>query len=324
MSDIKRLTEQLVKGDRRALSRAITLVESSHPKDRKHALDLLDAIMPHTENSTRIGISGSPGVGKSTFIEAYGQHLIEAGQRIAALTIDPSSKLTGGSILGDKTRMPVLSNHPDAFIRPTPSGSLLGGVARRSREVIALCEAAGFDTILIETVGVGQSETEVANMTDCYLLLLQPGSGDTLQGIKRGIMELADIIVVNKADGKLLAAARESATHYLRALTYLASKLPDWKRPVILCSSTENIGMEEVSAQVSAYLNLAKDKGVFAQKRKDQRLSWLEDETIAELVGRFKTDNEIQTQYKKITQQIEQGQSPARVAARFVDKLIRR
>jgi LAO/AO transport system kinase len=324
MSDIKRLTEQLVKGDRRALSRAITLVESSHPKDRKQALDLLDAIMPHTQNSTRIGISGSPGVGKSTFIEAYGQHLIESGQRIAALTIDPSSKLTGGSILGDKTRMPVLSNHPDAFIRPTPSGSLLGGVARRSREVIALCEAAGFDTILIETVGVGQSETEVANMTDCYLLLLQPGSGDTLQGIKRGIMELADIIVVNKADGKLLAAARESATHYLRALTYLASKLPDWKRPVILCSSTENTGMEEVNAQVSAYLNLAKDKGVFTQKRKDQRLSWLEDETIAELVGRFKTDNEIQTQYKKITQQIEQGQSPARVAARFVDKLIRR
>lgn len=324
MTDIEQLAAKLIAQDRRALSKAITLVESNHPKARMPALDLLDDIMPYTGKSTRIGISGSPGVGKSTFIEAYGQHLINAGNHIAALTIDPSSKLTGGSILGDKTRMPVLSNHPNAYIRPTPSGSLLGGVARRSREVIALCEAAGFDTILIETVGVGQSETEVANMTDCYLLLLQPASGDMLQGIKRGIMELADIVVVNKADGTLLPAARESATHYMRALSYLNNKMPDWKRPVVLCSSTENTGLAEVDAQIKTYIKLAQKTGVLQSKRKDQLLSWLEEETIAELNDRFKHDASIQTEYAKARTQIEEGRSPARIAAQFVDELLKR
>ncbi len=324
MIDVEQLAKRLIRQDRRALSKAITLVESSHPQRREQALTLLDTIMPHTGNSTRIGISGSPGVGKSTFIEAYGQHLISNGKRIAALAIDPSSKLTGGSILGDKTRMPVLSNHPDAYIRPTPSGSLLGGVARRSREVIALCEAAGFNTILVETVGVGQSETEVANMTDCYLLLLQPASGDTLQGIKRGIMELADLVVVNKADGALLPAARESATHYMRALSYLNSKIPDWKRPVILSSSLNHEGFDDVDDALKAYCSLAREKGVFQQKRTDQLLHWLEDEIIADLIDRFRHDTDIQSQYATTRQLIDQGHSPARIAADFVDTLLKR
>lgn len=324
MTDIQPLAEKLIAQDRRALSKAITLVESNHPKTRAQALDLLDHIMPYAGQSTRIGISGSPGVGKSTFIETYGQHLINAGKRIAALTIDPSSKLTGGSILGDKTRMPILSNHPNAFIRPTPSGKVLGGVARRSREVIALCEAAGFDTILIETVGVGQSETEVADMTDCYLLLLQPASGDTLQGIKRGITELADMVVVNKADGALLPAARESAAHYMRALRYLSSEMPDWNRPVILCSSTENTGMDEVDQSIQAYIALAQKTGLLQLKRENQLLSWLEEETIADLIDRFRNDASIQSQYAKARQQIKQGHSPARIAAQFVNELLKR
>ena len=324
MIDVEQLAKKLIAQDRRALSKAITLVESSHPERREQALTLLDSIMPHTGKSMRIGISGSPGVGKSTFIEAYGQYLIDKGQRIAALAIDPSSKLTGGSILGDKTRMPILSNHPDAFIRPTPSGSLLGGVARRSREVIALCEAAGFETILIETVGVGQSETEVANMTDCYLLLLQPASGDTLQGIKRGIMELADVVVVNKADGNLLPAARESATHYMRALGYLSSKLPDWKRPVILCSALNQEGLDKVDDALHAYISLAREKGLFQQKRTLQLRYWLEEETIADLIDRFRRDADIQSRYADTIPLIDQGHSPARIAADFVNKLLKR
>lgn len=322
--DTKTLITKLIAKDRRALAKAITLVESTHPEDRAHALNLLDDIEPHTGNAQRIGISGSPGVGKSTFIEALGQHLIKTGQRVAVLTIDPSSKRTGGSILGDKTRMPTLSNHPDAYVRPTPSGNLLGGVARRSREVMALCEAAGFDTLLVETVGVGQSETEIANMTDCYLLLLQPASGDTLQGIKRGIMELADIVVVNKADGSLLPAARESATHTLRALAYLNSTTPGWQRPVVLCSALENTGLDEVDQQIQAYLTHTKQNGSFAQKRNQQRLNWLEDETIAALIDRFKHDDSIQAQYQKVRQQIKEGYSPTRIAASFVDNIIKR
>lgn len=279
--------------------------------------------MPHTGKATRLGISGSPGVGKSTFIEALGQHLIGQGQRIAALTIDPSSKLTGGSILGDKTRMPNLANDQNAYIRPTPSGTLLGGVARRSREVIALCEAAGFDTILIETVGVGQSETEVANMVDMYLLLLQPGSGDTLQGIKRGIMELADMVIVNKADGALLSAARESATHYMRALSLMQNTLTDWSSPVILCSSTEKSGFDEIDQKINEYLALAKQSGAFTAKRNKQLTLWLEDETTADLIETFKQDANIQSSYELMAKKLSNQHSPARLANQFIKKILK-
>lgn len=322
MTGIVDLANKLIDRDRRALSKAITLVESRKPEDREGALALLDEIMPYAGAATRIAVSGSPGVGKSTFIEAYGEYLINSGKMVAALTIDPSSRLTGGSILGDKTRMPFLANSPAAYIRPTPSGGLLGGVARRSREVIALCEAAGFDTILIETVGVGQSETEAANMSDCYLLLLQPGSGDTLQGIKRGIMELADLVIVNKADGKLLATARESATHFKRALSLMPDRLADWACPVVLVSSIEKTGMDDVAVNIASFLEQARKNGSFAQKRGEQIHRWLENETIADLIERFKQDVNIQSQYSDAAKQLDQGRSPARIASQFVTKLL--
>lgn len=323
MSTISELTAKLIDGDRRALSKAITLVESSNAYDRAKALDLLDGIMPYTGEARRIAISGSPGVGKSTFIEAFGEHLISTGKRVAVLTIDPSSRLTGGSILGDKTRMPLLANNPQAYVRPTPSGSLLGGVARRSREVIALCEAAGFDNILIETVGVGQSETEAANMSDCYLLLLQPGSGDTLQGIKRGIMELADVLIVNKADGVLLSSARDSAAHYMRALSLMPERMPGWHCPVVLCSSTEKTGQDEISQNIDAYFSLAQENDAFVRKREEQNRYWLEYETIAELVDRFKQDEVIQALYAETVKKLDSGSSPARIASQFVTQILK-
>ncbi len=322
MQSLPELAAKLIDGDRRALSRAITLIESRQAQDREKALELLDELMPHTGHSRRIAISGSPGVGKSTFIEAFGEYLINSGKRVAVLTIDPSSRLTGGSILGDKTRMPLLANNPHAYIRPTPSGNLLGGVARRSREVIALCEAAGYDNILIETVGVGQSETEAANMSDCYLLLLQPASGDTLQGIKRGIMELADMVIVNKADGALLASARESASHYMRALSLMQSRMPDWRCPVVLCSSLEKTGQDEIADQIDRYFTLAQETGAFAQKRREQNYHWLEDETIAGLIDRFQQDTNIQADYAQAVKQLDSGRSPARIASHFVAQLL--
>lgn len=322
MSTVAELAFRLVDGDRRALSKAITRVESGRTQDRKTALELLDIIMPHTGKARRIAISGSPGVGKSSFIEAYGEQLVANGQRVAALTIDPSSKLTGGSILGDKTRMPRLANNPQAYIRPTPSGSLLGGVARRSREVIALCEAAGYDTILIETVGVGQSETEAANMSDCYLLLLQPGSGDTLQGIKRGIMEMADLLIVNKADGILLSPARESATHYRRALSLMPERMPGWRCPVVLCSSITRDGLDEVITQIDSFFSQAQENGSFEHKRRAQIHCWLEDETIADLVECFKREESIQRDYANAARQLDKGLSPARIASQFVTQLL--
>ena len=319
---VNELADKLLAGDRRALSKSITLIESGRPQDRENALALLDRIMPETGSARRLAISGTPGVGKSTFIEAFGEHLIHSGHRVAALTIDPSSRLTGGSILGDKTRMPVLANSPHAYVRPTPSGNMLGGVARRSREVIALCEAARFDTILIETVGVGQSEIEAANMSDCYLLLLQPGSGDSLQGIKRGIMEMADMIVVNKADGVLLPAARESAIQYKRALSLMPKTIPDWERPVILCSSVEKTGLEQVTESIDGYLQTSRQNGSFDRKRREQLHHWLEDETIADLIDGFRQDSAIQDRFKAAATQLDRGYSPARIAAHFVQQLL--
>ena len=215
------LAEGIRSGDRRALAKGITLVESTRADHREAAARLLELIMPYTGNSIRLGISGVPGVGKSTFIESFGNHVISQGHRLAVLAVDPTSALSGGSILGDKTRMETLARHPDAYIRPSPAGQTLGGVTRRTRETLLLCEAAGFDVIIVETVGVGQSETAVAQMTDMFLLLLLPGGGDELQGIKRGIMELADLILVNKADGDQQAAANRTVADYRMAVHFL-------------------------------------------------------------------------------------------------------
>jgi LAO/AO transport system kinase len=251
MTDV-RITA-LLAGERRALARAITLVESTRPDHREQAEALIEAVLPHTGNSIRLGISGVPGVGKSTFIEAFGLHLVAAGKRVAVLAVDPSSRRTGGSILGDKTRMEELSRHEAAFIRPSPSGGTLGGVARRTRESILLCEAAGFDVILVETVGVGQSETAVADMVDLFCLLLLPSAGDELQGIKKGIVELAELILVNKADGATKAAAHQAVADYKSALRLLRPISPLWQPEVMPVSAVAGDGLAAVWAAIQRH-----------------------------------------------------------------------
>ena len=266
--------EAILTGDRRALAKAITLVESQRPQDVETAQTLLKSLLPHTGNSIRIGITGVPGVGKSTFIEAFGQHVIEQGHRLAVLAVDPSSPVAGGSILGDKTRMEALSREEAAFIRPSPAGRALGGVAFKTRESLLLCEAAGFDIILVETVGVGQSEHQVAGMVDFFLLLMLPGGGDELQGIKKGILELADAIVVNKADGASESLARTTQQHYRSAMALL--KHDDfWEPKVMTCSALQRQGIEDIWNMISEYADASRANGAFAEVRAEQNLSWM-------------------------------------------------
>ena len=266
--------EAILTGDRRALAKAITLVESQRPQDAETAQRLLKTVLPHTGNSIRIGITGVPGVGKSTFIEAFGQHVIEQGHRLAVLAVDPSSPVAGGSILGDKTRMEALSREEAAFIRPSPAGRALGGVAFKTRESLLLCEAAGFDIILVETVGVGQSEHQVAGMVDFFLLLMLPGGGDELQGIKKGILELADAIVVNKADGSSESLARTTQQHYRSAMSLLRHD-DFWEPKVMTCSALQRQGIEEIWKMISEYADASRADGAFAEVRAEQNLSWM-------------------------------------------------
>jgi LAO/AO transport system kinase len=269
------LALRLRSGDRRALARAITLVESTRPDHRQRAEALLDEVLPSTGGARRVGISGSPGVGKSTFIEAFGLARLDEGHRLAVLAVDPSSARTGGSILGDKTRMEQLSRRPEAFIRPSPSGGSLGGVARRTREALLLCEAAGFDLVVVETVGVGQSETAVAGICDLFLLLVGPGSGDELQGIKRGIMELADVVAVNKADGATADAARHTAADYRHALRLVRPKWAGRHTPVLTCSALSGEGLDQVwSALCELHRSLDAD-GSLAELRRQQAVQAL-------------------------------------------------
>lgn len=266
------LTERVKSNDLVALSKAITLIESTNKEKRALGLDVLDALMPYTGNSIRIGITGVPGVGKSTFIEAFGLYLIEQGKKIAVLAIDPSSQNTGGSILGDKTRMEQLSVHPKAFIRPSPAGDALGGVADNTRESILLCEAAGFDVILVETVGVGQSETLVHSMTDFFLLLMLAGAGDDLQGIKRGIMEMADHIGINKSDGDNVNKAKSAKSAYASAIHLFPPKENNWTTEVSLLSGLHGEGMDEVWGQISRFQ--VETKAHFEVNRKRQITAW--------------------------------------------------
>src|SRR5918996_3225725 len=256
------LLEPLLAGDRRALAQAITLIESTRSDHRERADMLLGALLPHAGKSVRLGITGVPGVGKSTFIERFGLSLLEQGRSLAVLAIDPSSKRGGGSILGDKTRMEELSRRTGAFIRPSPAGATLGGGARRTRETMLLVEAAGFDTVIVETVGVGQSETAVSDLVDMFIVLLLPGGGDDLQGIKRGVIELADLIVVNKADGDLKAAARRAAADYQHALRMLRSPTAGWTPEVTTCSALSGEGVAEIWAIVERYFKAGGDKGI--------------------------------------------------------------
>jgi len=262
------------KGDVSTLGQAITVLESKSQEHRSTALELLDMCLPFAGNSKRIGITGVPGVGKSTFIEAFGSFLVEQGHKPAVLAVDPSSSITKGSILGDKTRMMSLSKSEQAFIRPSPSMGSLGGVSRATRETIILCEAAGFDIILVETVGVGQSETEVHSMVDFFLLLMLAGAGDELQGIKRGIMEMADLIVINKADGDNQEASKRAKREYKNALHLFPAHEYGWIPDVSLCSSIESKGIEKVWKIITSYFELLNDKNIFDQSRSDQLSAW--------------------------------------------------
>ncbi|MDQ2699826.1 MAG: methylmalonyl Co-A mutase-associated GTPase MeaB [Actinomycetota bacterium] len=274
-SSVQELKEGVVSGDRGSLSRAITLAESRRPDDQELAQELIAELLPRTGEARRVGITGVPGAGKSTVIEALGLWLIEQGLKVAVLVIDPSSARTGGSILGDKTRMQSLSVSPDAFIRPSPSGGVLGGVARKTREAMLLCEAAGFDVILVESVGVGQSESELAELVDSLCLLLVPGAGDELQGIKRGIMELADLIVVNKADGDRIPLAKRARGDYRHALRMLPPSTEGWETPVLIASATEGTGLAEIWETIEGHRTLLEESGLLEQRRLRQEQNWL-------------------------------------------------
>jgi LAO/AO transport system kinase len=310
------LADAVLKGNRRALAQAITLVESTRIDHRDAASDLLQRLLPHSGHSIRLGVSGVPGVGKSTFVEALGNHVIDAGQRVAVLTVDPSSAVSGGSILGDKTRMASLSRRPEAFIRPSPAGKTLGGVTQRSREALILCEAAGFDVVIVETVGVGQSETKVADMTDMFVLLQLPGAGDELQGIKRGIMELADLILINKADDELQALAGRSAAEYRNALRLLHPRSANWKVEVHTCSARDGAGIAEAWDIVLQHHDVLEASGQLKQRRATQARDWMWSEVSDSLITALQADAEVQKQIPALEAAASEGRIPPTIAAK--------
>ena len=287
------LVQEILAGNITALSRAITLVESTNPMHLAKASTIINSCLPHANQSVRIGITGVPGVGKSTFIEAFGKHLTNLGKKVAVLAVDPSSTISHGSILGDKTRMEELVKDPNAFIRPSASGETLGGVARKTRETITLCEAAGFDTIIIETVGVGQSETAVHSMVDFFLLLKIAGAGDELQGIKRGIMEMADAIVINKADGDNIKKAQFAKVEFNRALHLFPAKKSGWIPTTATCSALTSEGIPEVWNTITEFLKVTQTNSYFFEKRKEQNQFWMLETINDQLKSNFFTNPEI-------------------------------
>ena len=317
--DAEAYVQGILGGGRILLSQAITLVESTRAEHQQVAREIVGLCLPHSGRSIRIGITGSPGVGKSTFIEVLGQHILEQGRRLAVLAIDPSSKMSKGSILGDKIRMEKLAASEAAFIRPSPAGESLGGVARKTRESIILCEAAGFDTIIIETVGVGQSETAVHSMADFFLLLLLPGAGDELQGIKRGIVEMADLIAVNKADGERLALAKRARQEYRNALHLFPPKESGWIPRADICSATTGMGIPEIWRQIEKYRQKTMENGFFEQNRRVQAHFWLQEAIDNQLRQAFIRDPDVREKLKGIEQAVIEGkQSPFQGAEELV------
>ncbi len=314
--DTAALADAVLEGSRRALAQAITLIESTRHDHRAEASALLQRLTPYAGKSIRLGISGAPGVGKSTFVEALGNHVIDEGHRVAVLTVDPSSAISGGSILGDKTRMELLSRRSEAYIRPSPSGNTLGGVTRRSREALILCEAAGFDVIIVETVGVGQSETKVADMTDMFVLLLLPGAGDELQGIKRGIMELADLILINKADDDLQALAGRTAAEYRNALRLLHPRSADWTVEVRTCSARDNVGIDDAWETVLQHRDVLEASGQFTSRRAAQARDWMWSEVNDNLISALQSDPEVRKQIPAMEAAASEGRIPPTIAAR--------
>jgi len=307
--------------DRLSLAKAITLVESKRADHREEAQQLLEKILPYTGKSIRIGITGVPGVGKSTFIEAFGLHLIKQGKKVAVLAVDPSSPLAGGSILGDKTRMEELSRQENAFIRPSPSEGSLGGVAHKTRETMLLCEAAGYDVIVVETVGVGQSEYEVASMVDFFLVLMLPNAGDELQGIKKGILELADALVINKADGDNLNQAKQAQQHYQNAF-HLLKENDFWTPRVLSCSALEHKHIDTVWEMILEYRKIAVEKNGFQQKRQQQNSQWMK-KLLHEMIDLRLSQNEaVRKLSHKLEQDVIQGScTPYAAARQIMEKL---
>ncbi len=322
--DIQTLAEAVISGERRALARAITLVESARADHRAQAAELLEILAKSERQALRIGLSGTPGVGKSTFIESFGMMLIAQGLRVAVLAVDPSSTRSGGSILGDKTRMDRLSREKAAFIRPSPSQTHLGGVARRSREAVAVCEAAGFDVVLIETVGVGQSETVVAQMADLFVLLLAPAGGDELQGVKRGIMEMADLILVNKADGDLKPAATRTMADYAGALRLLRKRAQDPEDfpKALAVSALEEDGLNAAWKEMSALVAWRRENGFFAGTRAEQARFWFEEDVRQALLARLSEAGAIRDAMDELGRAVASGAvTPAFAAQKMLDQL---
>ncbi len=310
-ADPHALAGRLSDGDRAALARAITLVESVKPAHRRQAADLLQAVLPRTGKAMRVGITGVPGVGKSTVIDQLGVNLTGEGHRVAVLAVDPSSTRSGGSILGDKTRMSRLSVDRNAYVRPSPSAGTLGGVAARTRETMLLCEAAGFDVVIVETVGTGQSETSVADMVDIFTVLMLPGAGDELQGIKKGVLELADIIAVNKADGENKPRADKAAAEYIAALKILMPRVPEWRVPVLTMSAKENDGLDRLWSEVLRHREVTTAAGAFEKTRAEQQVTWMWAMLEDRLRGQLTRDAQTRQRIKQLESDVRAGKTAA-------------
>ncbi|BBO83589.1 methylmalonyl Co-A mutase-associated GTPase MeaB [Desulfosarcina ovata] len=298
-------------GNRRILAKTITLIESAHPAHRQLGRTIVDALLPETGKAVRLGITGVPGVGKSTFIESFGMMLVERGLQVAVLAVDPSSTRSGGSVMADKTRMERLSVAPKAFIRPSPSGGTLGGVARMTRETLLVCEAAGFDVVVVETVGVGQSETTVASMVDFFLVLMLAGAGDELQGIKKGVLELADAVTINKADGDNVEKAEKARRSYAMALHLLNPASPTWSPPVLTCSALTQSGIDQIWETVQDHRRRLSATGELAQKRRQQAVAWMWARIEDGLKERFFNHPDVHARLKEVRAAVERGeQSP--------------
>ncbi|WP_321368740.1 methylmalonyl Co-A mutase-associated GTPase MeaB [uncultured Desulfuromusa sp.] len=324
MSNIQNLADGVRSGNIRSLAKAITLIESRNSDHSRDATTLLDTLLLDSGDSIRIGISGVPGVGKSTFIEALGMHLLQQGHKVAILAVDPSSQLSGGSILGDKTRMEKLAREQNAFIRPSPSGSTLGGVARKTRETMLLCEAAGYDIIIVETVGVGQSEIAVAAMVDFFLLLQLANAGDELQGIKKGVMEIADAILINKAEGENRPRAELARQQYENALHLLRPKSNRWQVPALLCSALYNEGIDEVWNMILDFVTIMKKENEFADKRRLQATDWMWTMVMDNLKDLFLQDKNVAAMINQVQTGVSMGTTPPSVAARRLLEAFRR
>lgn len=305
-------------GDRAILGRTLTLVESAHPDHRVLAREVLRRLLPHTGQAVRVGVSGVPGVGKSTFLESMGMRLLASGHRVAVLAVDPTSGVSGGSILGDKTRMAQLAADRRAFIRPSPSGGALGGVTRTTRESVLVCEAAGFDVVFVETVGVGQSETVVADMVDTYLVLMLTGAGDDLQGIKRGILELADVLAIQKADGDNLMPAQRARRELQGALSLLRAHDPIWSPPVLTCSALTGAGLDRVWEKIQAHREALLQAGALSNRRLTQRLKWMREMTEAEVLRRFHADPSVASALARAEAEVRADRTTAGQAAESI------